>query len=641
MGHYKSNLRDLEFNLFEMFNRQDVLGTGPYAELDADTARSVLDEVNRLATGVLAESFEDADRHPPGFDPKAHTVTTPESLRKSFAAYFDEAEWWRLELPTELGGMNAPRTLHWAVAELILGANPAVWMYAGGPSFAQLLWRIGTPEQRRLAELAIDRRWGATMVLTEPDAGSDVGAGRAKAVRQADGSWHIEGVKRFITSAEHDLTDNILHYVLARPEGHGSGTKGLSMFVVPKFLVDVETGELGERNGVYVTNVERKMGLKASATCELTFGAEPGRPAVGYLVGGVHEGIKQMFLIIEHARMMVGTKAISTLSTGYLNALAYAKERVQSADLTQMADKTAPRVTITHHPDVRRMLMLQKSYAEGMRALVLLAASYQDTIQIARHAGRRDGTAGTAEIAEIAETAETAQTSSETAVMAVMAEKVNDLLLPIVKGFGSERAYEMLTHALQTLGGSGFLQDYPIEQYIRDAKIDSLYEGTTAIQGLDLFFRKILRDNGAALRHLGDEIKAFAESEAGNGRLKTERGLLAAALDDVHAIVTAMTGWTLGSVDRPAEIYKTGLNANRLLMALGDLIVGWLLCRQAEIALTKLAGDGVGAADQAFYTGKVAAARFFCTEVLPRLSAERKIAEATTGDLMDVPEAAF
>ncbi|HEU5156709.1 MAG TPA: acyl-CoA dehydrogenase [Streptosporangiaceae bacterium] len=613
MGHYKSNLRDIEFNLFEMFERQHVLGTGPYTELDADTARSVLDEVDRLATGVLADSFEDADRHPPAFDADTHEVTIPESFKRSFAAFYDEAEWWRLELPAELGGMNAPRTLHWAVAELILGANPAVWMYGDGPAFSRLLWEIGTPEQRRLAELAIERRWGATMVLTEPDAGSDVGAGRAKAVRRPDGAWHIEGVKRFITSAEHDMTENILHFVLARPEGHGPGTKGLSMFVVPKYLVDVETGKLGERNGVYVTNVEKKMGLKVSTTCELTFGAEPGRPAVGYLVGEVHEGIKQMFMIIEQARMMVGTKAISTLSTGYLNALAYAKERVQGADLTRLTDKTAPRVTITHHPDVRRLLMLQKSYAEGMRALVHLTASYQDAIEIARHEGRTDETA----------------------------EKVNELLLPIVKGFGSERAYEMLTYALQTLGGSGFLQDYPIEQYIRDAKIDSLYEGTTAIQGLDLFFRKILRDNGAGLRHLGEEIKAFAESEAGNGRLKTERGLLAAALDDVHAIVTSMTGWALGSMERPAEIYKAGLNSNRLLLALGDLVVGWLLCRQAEIALAKLADDDVSAADQAFYTGKVAAARFFCTEVLPRLGAERKIAEATTGDLMDVPEAAF
>jgi alkylation response protein AidB-like acyl-CoA dehydrogenase len=610
MGHYKSNLRDIEFNLFEFLGRQDVLGSGPFAEVDEDTARSALDEVNRLATGVLAESFEDADRHPPVFDPATNSVTMPESFKKSFQAYFNDAEWWRLELPAELGGMHAPRSLHWAAAELILGANPAIWMYSSGPSFAQLLWAIGTPEQKKLAELSIEKHWGSTMVLTEPDAGSDVGAGRTKAVQQADGTWHIEGVKRFITSAEHDLADNILHYVLARPEGAKPGTKGLSMFIVPKYLVDTETGELGDRNGVYVTNVEKKMGLKVSTTCELTFGEK--HPAVGYLVGDVHEGIKQMFLIIEQARMMVGTKAISTLSTGYLNALAYAKERVQGADLTKMADKTAPRVTITHHPDVRRLLMLQKSYAEGMRALVLFAATYQDKVQLATHAGERDE----------------------------LAEKVNDLLLPIVKGVGSERAYEILTQSLQTLGGSGFLQEYPLEQYIRDAKIDSLYEGTTAIQGMDFFFRKILRDNGEALTHLAGQIKEFAESDAGNGRLKQERALLGKALEDAQGIVTPMVGWALGSMEKPEEVYKVGLNTTRLLMALGDVVIAWLLCRQAEIALNRL-GDELSAADQAFYTGKVAAAQFFCATQLPKLAAERAIAEATTTDLMDLPEEAF
>ena len=216
------------------------------------------------------------------------------------------------------------------------------------------------------------------MVLTEPDAGSDVGAGRTKAVKQEDGSWHIEGVKRFITSGDSgDLFENIFHLVLARPEGAGPGTKGLSLFFVPKFLFDFETGELGERNGVFVTNVEHKMGLKVSATCELSFG-QHGIPAKGWLVGEVHEGIAQMFDVIEQARMMVGTKAIATLSTGYLNALEYAKERVQGADLTQMTDKTAPRVTITHHPDVRRSLMTQKAYAEGLRALYLYTATFQD-----------------------------------------------------------------------------------------------------------------------------------------------------------------------------------------------------------------------------------------------------------------------
>jgi len=610
MGHYKSNLRDIEFNLFEVFGRQDILGTGPFAEIDEATARSALEEVNRLATDVLAESFEDADRHPPVFDPADHSVTMPDGFKKSFKAYFNDAEWWRLELPVELGGMHAPRSLHWSVAELVLGANPAVWMYSSGPSFAQLLWQIGTPEQKRLAEQSIERHWGSTMVLTEPDAGSDVGAGRTKAVEQPDGTWHIEGVKRFITSAEHDMAENILHYVLARPEGAGPGTKGLSMFIVPKYFVDPETGEPGERNGVYVTNVEKKMGLKVSTTCEVTFGEK--QPAVGYLVGGVHEGIKQMFLIIEQARMMVGTKAISTLSTGYLNALAYAKERVQGADLTRMADKAAPRVTITHHPDVRRLLMLQKSYAEGMRALVLYTATYQDKVQIARAAGTRDE----------------------------LAEKVNDLLLPIVKGVGAERAYEVLTQSLQTLGGSGFLQDYPIEQYIRDAKIDSLYEGTTAIQGMDFFFRKILRDNGEALTHLATQIKEFAESDAGNGRLKQERALLAKAVDDAQGIVNPMVGWALGSMEKPEEIYKVGLNTTRLLMVLGDVVIAWLLCRQAEIALNRL-GDDLSPADQAFYSGKVAAAQFFCATQLPKVAAERAIAEATTNELMELPEEAF
>jgi alkylation response protein AidB-like acyl-CoA dehydrogenase len=611
MGHYKSNLRDLEFNLFEVFNRQDLLGSGPYADLDEDTVRSILDEVNRLATGVIAESFEDSDRNPPKFDPATNTVTMPEGFKKSFKAYMD-AEWFRIDLDSGFGGTGAPRSLTWAVAEQILGANPAVYMFSSGPGFAQILHNIGTPEQKKFAQLALERQWGATMVLTEPDAGSDVGAGRAKAIQQADGTWHIEGVKRFITSAEHDMAENIFHLVLARPEGAGPGTKGLSLFLVPKYLVDVETGQLGERNGAYVTNVEKKMGIKVSTTCELTFGEK--HPAIGYLVGDVHEGIKQMFLVIEYARMMVGTKAIATLSTGYLNALEYAKERVQSADLTQMTDKTAPRVTITHHPDVRRSLMTQKAYAEGMRALVLLTASYQDSVQIAEHEGRRDA----------------------------LAEKINDLLLPIVKGFGSERAYALLgSESLQTLGGSGFLQEYPIEQYIRDSKIDTLYEGTTAIQGLDLFFRKILRDQGAALKVLTGEIKAFAQSDAGNGRLKTERALLGAAIEDLEGIINPMVGWALGSLENPKEIYKVGLNSTRLLLALGDVIVAWLLCRQAEVALAKLGGEGVSASDQSFYTGKVASAQFFCTTVLPRLASDRVITETTTLDLMELPEEAF
>jgi alkylation response protein AidB-like acyl-CoA dehydrogenase len=620
MSHYRSNLRDIEFNLFEVLGRGEVLGTGPFAEIDADTARSILAEVDRLAREEIGASYADADRTPPTFDPATGTADVPASFKASYHAWMD-AEWFRLSLPTELGGHPAPSSLFWAIGEMVLGANAPVWMYACGPAFASVLHRNGNERDKRIARHMVDRQWGATMVLTEPDAGSDVGAGRAKATPQPDGSWHIEGVKRFITSGEHDLSENIVHLVLARPVGvegaGGPGTKGLSLFVVPKLMFDLETGDLtGERNGVDVTNVERKMGIKVSNTCELTFGASA--PAKGWLLGEVHDGIAQMFQVIENARMMVGTKAIATLSTGYLNALEYAKTRVQGADLTRASDKTAPRVTIANHPDVRRSLMTQKAYAEALRALVLYTASWQDRVVLAAHEGRRDETA----------------------------ERVNDLLLPIVKGYGSERSWVLLgTESLQTFGGSGFLQDYPLEQYVRDAKIDTLYEGTTAIQGQDLFFRKIVKDQAQALAHMEQEIRAFLAAEGGNGRLKVERELLAAALDDANAMVGTMVT-QLVSADPRSEggdvrnVYKVGLNTTRLLMVLGDVVCAWLLLRQADVALRRLAGE-VSAKDQDFYEGKVAAAQYFAQTVLPKVSAERAIAEAVDLSLMDLPESAF
>ena len=619
MGHYRSNLRDIEFNLFEVFGRGAVLGTDPYEDVDAEVAHEILAEVERLATHELADSLLQSDRTPPVYDPATHSVTLPEAFKASYQAYLD-AELWRMDVPAELGGTVVPPSLRWAVAEMVLGANPAVHMYSSGFAFANTMYRLGNDDQRRLAQHMVEQQWGATMVLTEPDAGSDVGAGRAKAVAQPDGTWHVTGVKRFITSAEHDLADNVVHLVLARPEGAGPGTKGLSLFVVPKISVDLATGELGARNGAFTTNVEHKMGLKVSTTCEVRFGEVDGVPAVGTLLGDVHDGIAQMFKIIEYARMMVGTKAIATLSSGYLNALDYAKTRVQGADLVQMSDKTAPRVTITHHPDVRRSLMTQKAYAEGLRALIAFTATYQDAVDVAEHRGERDE----------------------------LAERVNDLLLPLVKGCGSERSWVLLgTESLQTFGGSGFLADYPVEQYVRDAKIDTLYEGTTAIQGLDFFFRKIVRDKGQALGHLSTQILEFVKADDGSGALATERELLAQALDDVQAMVGAMVGTLTGTDPRsypdadPRQVYLVGQNTSRLLLAAGDLVVGWLLARQAEVALGRLAADGLKAADRDFYTGKVAAARFFARTVLPRLAVDRRLVETTDNDLMDVPESAF
>ena len=620
MSHYKSNLRDIEFNLFEVLGRDEVLGTGPFAEVDGETAREVLAEVERLAREDLAASFVDADRNPPVFDPATNTAPLPESFKKSYQAWMD-AEFWRLQTFAELGGTPAPPTISWGIGELVLGANPAIWMYGAGPMFAGVLHRNGIERDKKIAQMMIDKGWVATMVLTEPDAGSDVGAGRTKATPNEDGTWNIEGVKRFITSAESDLSDNVIHLVLARPSGvegaGGPGTKGLSLFIVPKFHFDLETGELGERNGAYVTNVEHKMGIKVSNTCEVTFGDPSvggGEPAKGWLLGEVHDGIAQMFQVIENARMMVGTKAIATLSTGYLNALEFAKSRVQGADLTQSGDKTAPRVTITHHPDVRRSLMTQKAYAEAMRSLVLYTASWQDRVAIAEHNGEEDK----------------------------LAEAVNDLLLPIVKGYGSERSWTLLgTESLQTFGGSGFLQEYPIEQYVRDAKIDTLYEGTTAIQGQDFFFRKIVKDQGKALGHLAGEIQAFLDAEGGIGRLKNERALLATALDDANAMVGHLINDLMSAQEEIRNIYKVGLNTSRLLMTLGDVVCAWLLLRGAEVALEKLGGPDGGGKDKAFYEGKVAAAQFFAQNVLPKLAAERAIAEATDLSLMEIDEASF
>jgi hypothetical protein len=313
--------------------------------------------------------------------------------------------------------------------------------------------------------------------------------------------------------------------------------------------------------------------------------------------------------------MMVGTKAIATLSTGYLNALDYAKERVQGADLTQMTDKSAPRVSITHHPDVRRSLMTQKAYAEGLRALYTYTGTYQDA----------------------------AVAKAVHGVDAELAAKVNDLMLPVVKGVGSEQAYAKLTESLQTLGGSGFLQDYPIEQYNRDAKIDSLYEGTTAIQAQDFFFRKIVRDKGVALGHVAGQIEEFVKNEDGNGRLKAERELLTTALADVQAMAGSLTGYLMAAQENISSIYKVGLGSVRFLMSVGDLVIGWLLQRQAAVAVEKLdagAGSDDGA-DRAFYEGKIAVASFFAKNFLPLLTSTRQIVENIDNDIMELDEVAF
>jgi hypothetical protein len=600
--HYRTNLRDIRFNLFEAARIEEYIGAGDYEDLDRDTVEDILREVDRLSREEFAESFEEGDRV--GAKLVDGQVVLPEPVKESLEAFY-EGGWGSFLLSPQLGGVGAPPTIRWAAQELLYGANPSAYFYVSGALMAEVLARTGTEEQvERWAQGIVEHRWGATMVLTEADAGSDVGAGTTKAFHVEDDVYHLEGVKRFITSGDNDYFENIVHLVLARPEGAGPGTKGLSMFIVPKYLLD-DDGSIGERNGVDVTNLEDKMGIKASSTCELTFGLT--KPCVGYLVGNVHDGIRQMFLVIEEARMGIGAKSMATLSTGYLNALDYAKERVQGPDLTEARDPEAPRVEIIRHPDVRRMLMEQKAHAEGMRALLYYTASVLDRAEMHPEDERHD--------------------------------KRANLLLPLVKGYCSEKAFVLLGQSLQVLGGSGFLKDYPIEQYIRDVKIDSLYEGTTGIQALDLMFRQIARDRGETLMALAQEITETVKGGGSDDPFGHERELLGKAMEDVQNQLGVMVGNLMGAQAQPELVYRVGLHTNGLLDSLSEVVMGWLLIRHAEIAHEAL--EDASGVDRPFYEGKIAAARWFAANVLPKTGARRAVAETEQGELMEMPDEAF
>lgn len=598
MSHYRSNLRDIFFHLFEVLEIQtSSLGKPPFDAMDEDAARAALGGFLEVLQATWSPGFVPGDREGAVFDGKGN-VKLPAAYHKALDAYY-RGGWNKLELPEHLGGFGAPPTVRWAAFELMAGANPSVTFYVLGNVMATIIDAFGTPSQKaRYVKNMTEHHWGATMVLTEPGAGSDVGAGTTRARHVAGDEYHLEGVKRFITNGDFDHPDNIVHMILARPEGAGPGTKGLSMFIVPKVWVEAD-GSTGARNGCVVTNVEHKMGIRGSATCELTLG--DGAPCRGLLLGDVHDGIAQMFHVIEYARMGVGTKSMATLSTAYLNALDYTKIRKQGADLTRQGDKAAPRVEIVRHPDVRRMLMLQKAFAEGLRAMVLWTAHVQD--QVALRGGH-----GSPEARPL--------------------DALNDFMLPLIKGYGSEKVYELLATSLQCFGGSGYCQDYPIEQYIRDQKIDSLYEGTTHIQALDLFFRKIGRDRGATLQALLGEIAN--DSAALPSELGVERAALHQAVGDVGGIVAAMMG-KLGE-----SVYHVGLQGNRILFALAELVIGWRLAINARVALAKLpaaTGD-----DQSFYRGKLAASRFYAKQVLPGIGLARRLVEQSDLELMELAD---
>jgi alkylation response protein AidB-like acyl-CoA dehydrogenase len=478
-NRYKADLRELRFLLFEQFKLGEILGQGPFENWGPDEVSMVLEEAYKFCTEILGPINAVGDRV--GCKLENGVVKTPPGFKEAWDKVY-EAGWKTLAVSPDHGGQGAPTSLWVMVEELQSGAAAAFNMYPGlAYGAAEVISMFGTPAQReKYLHNMLHGKWGGTMCLTEPQAGSDVGSARSTAKKRADGTYEIRGTKIFISGGDHDLAENIIHLVLARVEGAPAGTKGLSLFIVPKLRI-AEDGSSGESNDVNVGSIEHKMGINGSSTCVLNFGESDA--CIGELVGTVeNQGMPQMFRMMNGARISVGLQGVAVASAAFLNALEYAKDRKQGPSITQWKDATAPRVAIIEHPDVRRMLLDMKSRVEGIRALIVKLARHEDAVKMFR--GKDDA-------------------------KAAYHQGQVDLLVPLVKAYGSDQAFRICETAIQTYGGAGYTQDYPVEQYCRDAKIFSIYEGTNHIQAMDLVGRKLGQSGGMNLQAFLGDIASF------------------------------------------------------------------------------------------------------------------------------------
>ncbi len=605
-NRYKADLREIQFLLFEQFGFGDLLGKEPFAEWGPDEVKMVLDECYRFATEVLGPINAVGDRE--GVKLEGGQVRVPAAFEGAWKKLY-EAGWRQLSVDAEYGGQGAPTTLQAVAEELFSGANPSFMMYPGlTHGAAELVAHFGTPEQReRFAKPMFTGRFGGTMCLTEPHAGSDVGASTSQAKPNADGSYSITGTKIFISAGDHQLAENIVHLVLARIEGAEAGTKGLSLFLVPKYRLN-EDGSSGAPNDVAVSAVEHKMGLHASATCQLSFG-ENGE-CVGYLVGGApHQGMRQMFHMMNYARIGVGIQGLAVASAAYMNALEYAKERKQGPSAKDWKDPTAPRVPIIEHADVRRMLLEMKAKVEGIRALILKLTIHRDR-------------------------AETMQGKDDQG--AAYHNGQVELLTPLVKAYSSEQAFRVTELAIQVHGGSGYIADYPVEQACRDSKVFSIYEGTTHIQALDLVGRKLGQAGGKHAQEFFGDVGKFVAENREHPALGAAVQQLGKAQEAVGGAAFQLLGWFKGG-----QVDKVPLNANRFLEMMSEVAVGWLLLEGARIAADKQASVAKDHPDFAFYEGKKQAALFYAHNVLPAVVAKSKMLQSGDTSALDIPIEAF
>jgi alkylation response protein AidB-like acyl-CoA dehydrogenase len=622
MGSLILDERDQKFVLHELLEVSGLCEVDPFRDLSADLFDMILTEARKLATEEILPSLFLSDKE--GCQLKDGQVTVPQVFRRPYRLYC-EGGWMGMSRPAEKGGQGLPIVISTAAKDWFMH-NFAFQAYPGlTEGAAHLVETFGTEEQKRkYLEKMYNGTWGGTMALTEPGAGSDVGNLKTKAVRQPDGTFRISGTKIFITSGDHDLTENIVHPVLARIEGDPPGTPGISIFLVPKFLVN-DDGSLGKRNDYVIGNIEHKMGLNGSSTCLMNFGDNG--DCYAELLGEERQGIRVMFQMMNEARIGVGLQGLSSGSIAYLHALQYARERIQGSSLLNMKNPEAPRIPIIQHPDVRRMLLWMKAHVDGMRAMMYYTAWCVDKAHTTVEAGERDKWTG-----------------------------ILELLTPICKAYCSDIGFRVTEQAIQVYGGYGYCSEYPVEQFMRDEKIASLYEGTNGIQALDLVGRKLGMKKGLYFMNVLGEIGAVT------ARYK-DRPLLGGLADEVQSAANVLgeTAMFFAASGKAGKFMIPITNAYPFLMMMGKVILGWLLLWEAGVAAEKLEAlcreNGVAledlfklyevhdllknSGDAAFYQGKIAAARYFIRHVLPEVDATAQSIRSEDVSMLEIADESF
>jgi len=602
-NYYKANLRDMTFLLFEQFKLDEIIGKPPYANWGKDEVLAVIEEAYGWVQKYLGPINAGGDEQ--GCRLEHGQVKTPSGFREAWKALF-EAGWRTLGIEEKHGGQAGPFTLAMMVEEFMCGSCTSFNMYpALTQGAADVILTFGTPEQQATyVSKMMSGAWAGTMCLTEAHAGSDVGSATTQAVRRTDGRYDIKGTKIFISGGDQDMTPNIVHMVLARTPDAPPGTKGLSLFIVPKVRPD------GTPNDVAVAGIEHKMGIKASSTAQLAFGDNGG--CIGELVGTTEQkGMSQMFHLMNYARIGVGIQSLAIASSAYLNALDYAKDRKQGSSIKQWKDATAPRVPIVEHADVKRLLLDMKAKTEGLRALAVKLTMHVD------RANAIEKTGGDKQQQEYH-------------------QGQVDLLVPLIKSYGSDQAFQICASAIQVYGGAGFLRDWPVEQYCRDSKIFSIYEGTNHIQAMDLVGRKLMQRGGANVQQYAKDVGAFVAAHKDHATLKDAVATLAQAMEALTATGGKFMQWFGGG-----KIELVPSVANRFLEMMAETTIGWLLLEQAviaEAAADKLPADHP---DRAFYAGKKFAAQYFAANVLPGVPAKAQLIAREDRSAIDIPIAAF